>query len=298
VEKVTEKHPLSGYKKDDNGVLWIWSYVGQARVKMGYKVKSLLHYEQSSYQQISIVDTKWYGKMLVLDGTPQISTGEGFIYNEMISHVPIITHSNPKKVAMIGGGDCGPAREAMKYDGIQQIDVVEIDPKVTEICRTWLTPASCYDGETRLNMIHRDGIDWIQEQKGVYDVLIIDRPDPVGPGKKLFQPDFYQYVYNSLKDDGVVVFQSGSPYYNTSTLQGTFKNLKELFPIVRTYLVTIPLFPCGIWSFTIASKKMDPLQADLTKLQHTDTQYIDPEIFRASFVLPKYIKEIVDGKDS
>lgn len=100
---------------------------------------------------------------------------------------------------MIGGGDCGPAREAMKYDGIQQIDVVEIDPKVTEICRTWLTPASCYDGETRLNMIHRDGIDWIQEQKGVYDVLIIDRPDPVGPGKNYFNLIFINMSTTALR---------------------------------------------------------------------------------------------------
>lgn len=292
---MNDRDSLTGYKKDDS-VLWLWSYVAKARLKTGYKIKALLHYEQSPFQEISIVDTKGFGKMLVLDGVPQGSTKDGFIYNEMISHVPIVTHPDPKKVAMIGGGDCGHAREAMKYAGIEQIDVVEIDQRVTEVCRQWLTPSSYYENDQRLRMIHRNGLDWIQEQKGSYDVLMIDRPDPVGPGTELFKPSFYQYVHDCLTDAGIAVFQSGSPYYNISTLKGTVENLRELFPIVRTYLVAVPIFPCGIWSFTIASKKWDPLQADLNRLQHKDTQYIDPEVFLASFVLPKYVKKLVDGE--
>jgi spermidine synthase len=292
VKSMADRNSLTGYKKDDQGVLWLWNYVGKTRLKSGYKIKTLLHYEQSPFQEISIVDTKGFGRMLVLDGIPQVSTMEGFIYNEMISHIPIVTHPDPKKVAMIGGGDCGPAREAMKYAGIEQIDVVEIDQRVTELCRLWLTPSSHYD--QRVRMHHRDGLEWIQENKGNHDVLIIDRPDPVGPGAKLFKPDFYQHVFDCLSEDGIVVFQSGSPLNNTSTLKKTVQNARELFPIVRTYLATIPLFPSGIWSFTIASKKWDPLLADLNRLQHMDTQYIDPEIFLASFVLPKYVKKIVD----
>lgn len=291
---MSEQNSLSGYKRDEDGALWIRNYVARARIEMWYKIKTLLYYEQSPFQEISIVDTKGFGKMLVLDGTPQISMNEGFIYNEMISHIPIVTHPNPKKVAMIGGGDCGPAREAMKYAGIEQINVVEIDQRVTEACRKWLTPASYYENEPRLQMIHRDGMDWIQENKGNYDVLIIDRPDPVGPAVKLFKPDFYKYVYDCLTDEGIVAFQSGSPYYNVSTLQGTVKNLRERFPIVRTYLVNIPIFPCGVWSFTVASKKWDPLKADLNKLLDKDTQYIDSNVFLASFVLPKYVKKIVN----
>lgn len=289
-----EEDSLKGYYKDEDGVLWIGSYVTKLRAEMGYKINTLLHHEKSPFQEISIVDTKGFGKMLVLDGTPQISMNEGFIYNEMISHIPIVTHPDPKKVAMIGGGDCGPAREAMKYPGIEQIDVVEIDQQVTKVCRKWLTPDSYYENEPRLQMIHRDGMDWIQENKGNYDVLIIDRPDPEGPGAKLFKPQFYQYVYDCLPEDGVVVFQSGSPFYNVSTLQRTVKNLRKLFPIVHTYLMAIPLFPCGIWSFTVASKKWDPLKANLDRLQDKDTKYINADLFLASFFLPNYIKKIVE----
>jgi spermidine synthase len=291
---MSERKSLYGFKKDDYGVLWIANYVSNAKIKINYKIKDLLHYEKSPYQQISVVDTVAYGRMLVLDGTPQISTNDGFIYNEMISHIPIVTHPNPRKVAMIGGGDCGNARETMKYEGIEQIHVVEIDERVTEICRKWLTPANLYENDKRFKMIHRDGYEWIQEQKGNYDVLMIDRPDPVGPGKKLFNQDFYEYVFDALSDEGVVAFQSGSPFYNQLTLQRTVKNLRRLFPIVRTYLMSIPLYPCGIWSFTIASKKHDPLLADRSKLKHKDTKYITPEIFLASFTLPKYIENLLE----
>ena len=290
---MTKERSLYGFHKED-GTVWIRNFVGNVRIEQWYKIQSLLQYEKSQYQEISIVESKGFGRMLVLDGTPQISMKEGFIYNEMISHIPLVTHPNPKKVAMIGGGDCGPARETMKYREVEQIDVVELDPKVTELCRKWLTPASVYDNETRLTMIHEDGYDWIQRQKGRYDVLIIDRPDPVGPGAKLFTVEFYQSVFDSLTDDGVVVFQSGSPYYNISTLQRTVKNAKKLFPIVYPYLFTIPLFPCGIWSFTLASKKWEPLKADRSRLQDENTQYIDADVYQSAFVLPKYVKKLIE----
>lgn len=290
---MTEKRRPRKYKEDDDGVLWISNYVGNARLTTAYKVKDLLHFETSPFQEISVVETKGFGRMLVLDGIPQVSTGDGFIYNEMISHIPIVTHPNPKKVAMIGGGDCSHVREVMKYSQVEKIDVVEIDEQVTNVCYNWLTPSSYYEQDKRFQMIHEDGLKWIQQHSG-YDVLMIDRPDPVGPGRALFQADFYKHVYNCLTDDGVAVFQSGSPFYNVSTLRKTVQNLKQLFPIVRTYLVTIPLFPCGIWSFTIASKKCDPLQADLTRLQTNDTKYVNEDIFMSSFILPNYVKKIIE----
>ena len=290
---MSDNGTFHGFRKDSNHVLWIENYVGKARMKVSYKIKSLLYYEQSAFQEISIVETKGFGKMLVLDGIPQVSTNEGFIYNEMISHIPLVTHPDPRNIAMIGGGDCGHAREAMKYKSIEKIDVVEIDERVTSVCRTWLTPETEFETDKQFQVLHEDGYEWIQNQKNAYDVLMIDRPDPVGPGKKLFNSDFYQYVYDALSDDGVVTFQSGSPFYNVSILEKTGQQLKKLFPIVRTYIVSIPLFPCGIWSFTIASKKADPLQADLTKLMCNDTKYINPEIFLSSFSLPTYIKELL-----
>ncbi|MDR6554995.1 polyamine aminopropyltransferase [Paenibacillus qinlingensis] len=290
------KSSLTGYYKETNEELWLWDDIPELDMEVGYKVEALLYYEQSPFQEISIVDTKGFGRMLVLDGTPQVTTKDGFIYNEMITHIAMTTHNEPKRVAMIGGGDCGPSREALKYESVGQIDVVEIDQRVVDVCRAWMTKEGSHEREGCIRMIYRDGYKWIQEQKKNLDVLLVDRSDPYGPATSLYKQQFYQYVYNSLTDDGIVVFQSGSPYYNQSIFRNTVQSLSKLFPIVHPYLCTIPTFPGGIWSFVIASKKWDPLEADLSHLQWQDTKYIDPETFKASFVLPSYIKNILHGK--
>lgn len=287
-----KKDSLTGYYKETNEELWLWDDLPELDMEVGYKVDALLHYEQSPFQEISIVDTKGFGRMLVLDGTPQVTTKDGFIYNEMITHIAMTTHHEPKHIAMIGGGDCGPAREALSYESVQHIDVVEIDQRVVEVCRAWMTKGASLEQDGRVQMIYKDGYKWIKEQKGIYDVLLVDRSDPYGPATSLYKQQFYQYVYDSLKDDGIVVFQSGSPYYNSNILRNTVRSLKKLFPIVLTYSCTIPTFPGGVWSFTIASKKWDPQQADLNRLQWQGTNYINPEIFRSSFILPNYIKSI------
>lgn len=281
---------LTGFQKENNEDVWLWDDLPELDMEVGYKVKALLHYEQSPFQEISIVETKGFGRMLVLDGTPQVTSKDGFIYNEMITHIAMTTHPEPKRVAMIGGGDCGPAREAVKYGSVQQIEVVEIDERVVEVCRTWLTKESDSD---KIQTTYKDGYAWIQGQKNKWDVLLVDRSDPYGPAVSLYKPQFYQNVYESLSKEGIAVFQSGSPFYGLSSLSKTINNLKKYFPIVHTYLCTIPSFPGGIWSFTIASKKWDPLAADLSRLQWQTAKYINPEIFRASFVLPTYMKQIL-----
>lgn len=291
-----KKSSLTGYYKETNEELWLWDDIPELDMEVGYKVKALLYYEQSPFQEISIVETKGFGRMLVLDGTPQVTTKDGFIYNEMITHIAMTTHREPKQVAMIGGGDCGPAREALMYSSVEQIDVVEIDPRVIEVCKTWMTKETEHNRSGLISTVLKDGYKWIQGQKNKYDVLLVDRSDPYGPAISLYKQQFYQYVYDSLTDEGIVVFQSGSPYYNSNTLIKTNSNLKKLFPIVHTYLCSIPSFPGGIWSFTIASKKWDPLEADLNGLQWQEAKYINPEIFQASFVLPNYIKRKLEEK--
>lgn len=291
-----KKHSLTGFYKETNEELWLWDDLPELELEVGYKVQELLHYEQSPFQQISIVETAGFGRMLVLDGTPQVTAKDGFIYNEMITHIAMATHPEPKTVAMIGGGDCGPAREALKYGSVQQIDVVEIDPRVIEVCRKWMTPEADHERSSLIQTVLKDGYQWIQGHKNKYDVLLVDRSDPYGPAVSLYKQQFYQYVYDSLSEQGIAVFQSGSPFYNSGILNKTISSLKKQFPIVRTYLCTIPSFPGGIWSFTVASKKQDPLEADLNRLQCQDAKYITPEIFRASFVLPKYIKQALGEK--
>ncbi|NIK69050.1 polyamine aminopropyltransferase [Paenibacillus sp. BK720] len=286
-----KRKSLTGFQIESNEDVWLWDDLPELEMEVGYKVKALLHYEQSPFQEISIVETKGFGRMLVLDGTPQVSSKDGFIYNEMITHIAMTTHPEPKYVAMIGGGDCGPAREAVKYGSVQQVEVVEIDERVTEVCKAWMTKEPDSD---KIRMTHKDGATWIQGQKKKWDVLLVDRSDPYGPAVSLYKPQFYQNVYESLAKDGIAVFQSGSPYYNLGSLSKTINNLGKYFPIVHAYLCSIPSFPGGIWSFVVASKTWDPLAADLNRLQWQNAKYINPEIFKTSFVLPQYIKQIIE----
>ncbi|CAH0121397.1 MULTISPECIES: polyamine aminopropyltransferase [unclassified Paenibacillus] len=288
------KKALTGYEKDDSEALWLWDDMPELEMEIGYKVESLLHFASSPYQEISIVETKAFGRMLVLDGTPQITEKDGFIYNEMITHIALATHQQPERIAIIGGGDCGPAREALKYCDVRQIDVVEIDPQVIEACRTWLTGTKPDD---RISIVYNDGYPWMRKRKKrSYDVILVDRSDPYGPATSLYKQRFYEYVYEALDDDGIAVFQSGSPFYDPNTVRSTFRHLNKLFPVVRPYLCVIPMFPGGVWCFMLASKQWDPLQANLERLQWRETKYVNPDVFRSSFVLPNYVQRIVSMK--
>ncbi|GAB6171007.1 polyamine aminopropyltransferase [Paradesulfitobacterium aromaticivorans] len=292
---MVEKYSLTGYEKDDDH-LWLWDDVPEKGFELGYKVEELLHYEKSEYQEISIAASSGFGKMLVLDGIPQYTTKDGYIYNEMLTHVPLTTHPHPKKIAIIGGGNCGAAREAIKYDAMEELNIVEIDKRVVEVSNMWLSKTEIWKEDKRVNIIYRNGAEWIKEQKAIYDILLLDRSDPYGPSIGLYKETFYKNIFNSLKNDGLMVCQSESPYFYLDILTNTINILRTIFPIVLVYLATIPSFPGGIWSFTLASKKWSPLTADLSRLKCEDSQYINQQLFTSCFQLPNYLLKALDIK--
>ncbi len=258
-------------------------------MKLYYKVKEILSTRQSPFQQVNIIESFDFGRCLVLDGVIQTTEMDGYIYNEMISHIPVITHPDPQKILVIGGGDCGVANELIKYDGIKEIDMVEIDQVVVEECIDKLTKVSGnVSNDNRVNLIFADGIKFVKDKKDVYDVAIIDSSDPVGPAEGLISEEFYTDLKNILKEDGVLVCQSQSPVFNKEMVKSIRSSLKSIFPIVRTYKAVIPSYPGGMWSFTLASFKHDPLEANLARLV-SNTQYINKEIFQSSFSLPNFM---------
>ncbi|MCQ6562463.1 polyamine aminopropyltransferase [Paenibacillus mendelii] len=283
---------LIGYEKEGSE-LWLWDDLPELHMEAGYRIDRLLHYERSPYQEISVAETAAFGRMLVLDGVPQVTEKDGYIYNEMITHLAMVTHPHPRHVAMIGGGDCGPAREAAKYTEVERIDVVEIDARVSEVCRLWLNrdPSERADSLTHLH--HADGAKWIRKPPVPIDVLLIDRSDPYGPSAALYTKAFYKSVYDSLSADGITVFQSGSPFFDMKGLRITTQRLRSLFPVVRTYWTAIPSFPGGMWSFTLASKGTDPLLGCMDRLP-TDTRYVNKAIIPAAFELPNFIQSALD----
>ncbi|NLP44969.1 MAG: polyamine aminopropyltransferase [Peptococcaceae bacterium] len=258
-------------------------------LKLYYRVKEILANRQSPFQQVNIIDTYDFGRCLVLDGVMQTTELDGYIYNEMISHVPVVCHPNPKKVLVIGGGDCGVVNELAKYAELEQIDMVEIDRVVVEECLDKLTGIAGKAAEDkRINFLFEDGVKHVQNKKDFYDIAIVDSSDPIGPAVELFSEEFYFNLKNALKKDGLMVCQSQSPIFNKDILKKTRENLKKHFPLVITYKTVVPSYPGGMWSFTLASLKYHPAEANYRRLS-SDTKFINRDIFQSSMHLPNFM---------
>lgn len=260
------------------------------------KITETLHSEKSEYQQIDVIQTKQFGRMLLLDGMVMTTDVDEFVYHEMITHVALNTHPNPKKVLVVGGGDGGTIREIVKHDSVEQAVLAEIDGRVIETCKIHFPQISKeLSGNPRVSVQVIDGVKHIQENKGVYDVIVVDSTDPVGPAVGLFEKGFYQGIYEALKPDGIMVAQTESPWFNRDLIKRVFRDLQSIFPITRLYTASIPTYPSGLWSFTIASKQYDPLEVDPSTIKDLDTKYYTPELHHAVFKLPKFVQELTRG---
>lgn len=258
------------------------------------KVTKTIYTTKTKYQDLAILETKQFGKMLVLDGAVQTTIADEFCYHELIAHVPLFTHPNPKKVAVIGGGDGGVIREILKHDEVEKAYLIEIDQEVIEASKKYLPEISCALDDKRAEVIITDGIKFVSEHKNMFDVIIVDSTDPVGPAVGLFESNFYQAVYECLKEDGLFVAQTESPFYDQELIRNVFHSIKSIFPITRLYLGFIPTYPSGLWSFTMGSKKYDPLETDISKIKRIDTKYYNPELHKALFALPTFVQKIIE----
>ncbi|CCJ34238.1 MULTISPECIES: polyamine aminopropyltransferase [Caloramator] len=260
---------------------------------MTYKVKETLVRKKTQYQDLAIVDTDVFGRMLVLDGIVQTTIKDEFVYHEMITHIPLFTHPNPKKVLVVGGGDGGAIREILKHPSVEKAVLCEIDGDVIEECKKYLPEISCALDDPRCEIFVGDGIQYVKEHKNEFDVIIVDSTDPFSIAEGLFGGNFYKDIYNALTEDGIFVAQTETPFYLPETVKKVFNDARNIFPVTKLFMAAIPTYPGGYWSFTIGSKKYDPTQVDTTKIPELDTKYYTPEIHKACFVLPKYIQELV-----
>ncbi|MBA4541435.1 polyamine aminopropyltransferase [Thermoactinomyces daqus] len=256
-------------------------------MKISYRIKDIIFAAPSDFQHVMILDSYDFGRMLVLDGVVQTTSLDGHIYNEMITHVPLSIHPDPKRVLIIGGGDCGAAHEAAKYSGVERIDMVEIDEMVVRVCKEHLQDVSGNLSDPRVHFIYNDGIEYIKQHKNAYDVIIVDSSDPIGPAKQLFERSFYENIREALKEDGLMVCQSQSPLFHREVMKQTVHHIEELFPISKIYIATVPTYPGGFWSFTIGSKKYKDL---VVKNFDKETKYVNESILRSCFDLPEFLR--------
>lgn len=268
-------------------------------VKLAIRVDYQVFSAQSEIQRIDVLESKEFGKILVVDGDLMLTEKDEFIYHEMISHVPMAVHPQVEKILVIGGGDGGAVRELAKYDTVEQIDVVEADPLLVEVCRKYFPQMACSLNDPRVHIYHEDGLRFIRSKSDEYDLIIIDSPNPFGAGEGLFTKEFYGNCFNALHEDGIMINQHESPFYKEEAFQcqRMHKRIIESFPISRIYQAHIPSYPSGHWLFGFASKRYHPIH-DMDgiqwKLRGIQTKYYLPRLHAGVFALPAYVEELVE----
>ncbi|MGI5905806.1 MAG: polyamine aminopropyltransferase [Candidatus Pararuminococcus gallinarum] len=267
-------------------------------VKFSIRVDRQLYSAQSEFQRIDVFDSQEFGRFLTLDGYMMLTEKDEFIYHEMMTHVPMAVHPDVKRVLVIGAGDGGVIRELTCYPTIEQIDLVEIDELVVEVCKKYLPQTACRLDDPRLHIYYEDGLRYIRRCEDLYDLIIVDSTDPFGPGEGLFTKEFYGNCFKALHEDGIMVNQHESPFYenDAAAMERAHKRIVESFPISRVYQAHIPTYPSGHWLFGFASKKYHPvhdLRAAAWNLLGLGTRYYNTRLHVGAFALPSYVEEML-----
>ena len=278
--------------------LW-FSEFHTKNVKLSIKVDKQLYSGQSDFQRIDVFESEEFGRFLTLDGYMMLTEKDEFIYHEMIVHVPMAVNPDIKNVLVIGAGDGGVIRELARYNTIENIDMVEIDEQVVEVCKKYLPKTACAFDDKRVHLYIQDGLKYIRKCENQYDLIIVDSTDPFGPGEGLFTKEFYGNCYKALNESGIMVNQHESPFYHDDAIamQRAHKRIVESFPISKVYQVHIPTYPSGHWLFGFASKKFHPIR-DMDEARWNalglTTRYYNSELHRGAFALPNYVEDLLE----
>lgn len=274
-----------------------WADQGAA---ISLKIRDKVHDEQSQYQRIEIYETETFGTLMTLDGLVMVTDRDNFIYHEMMSHPALFTHAKPRRVLVIGGGDCGTLREVLKHDTVELAEQVELDERVTRVAEKFFPDLCESNNDPRARLHFADGIEWVAKAKpGTYDVIIIDSTDPVGPAAGLFSETFYRNCLNALAKGGIVVGQSESPLFHAGLIASVHRALRTAgFKDVATMNFPQCTYPSGWWSATLASK-----DGSLSAFRESDagskkfsTRYYNEAIHAAARVSPQFLQEKLSSK--
>lgn len=261
------------------------------------KIKEVLFSDNSPFQKVEIIDTdSTLGKILTLDDLMMTTEGDEYFYHEMITHIPMMNHKEPKSVLVIGGGDGGTVREVLKHDTVEKVVLCEIDGMVIDACKKYLPTIACGLDNPKVEILVEDAIEYIKDKENEFDIVLIDSTDPMGPGEGLFTEEFYTNVKKSLKKGGIVAAQSESPVVNKEEIKKMYTLLKKVFPITSTFTSPIPTYPGGYWAWAFCSEDVEPLSYIDEKRCEVITKsckIYNKEYHLARFALPNFLKEML-----
>ncbi len=257
------------------------------------KVKEKLHEEQSPFQKIEIYATEHWGNLMVLDGCYMVTGLDNFVYHEMMSHPALYSHAAPRRVAIIGGGDCGTLREVLKHEVVEQVTQIDIDERVTRVSEIYFPELCASNSDPRADLKFIDGIQWIADQPaGSLDLIIVDSTDPVGPGVVLYTVEFFRHCWRALGAGGLLVQQSESPLVHTDGIILPMRErMREAgFTDTKTLQFPQPIYPTGWWSATLASKdgQVEFRRAADAEQRCVPTEYYTADVHRGALAMPAF----------
>ena len=276
----------------------IFRYEISPHVWVELECTGTLHFSRSSFQKIEVVESLDFGRMLVLDDVINLTERDEHIYHEMLGHIPLFSHPNPRKVFVVGGGDGGTAREVLKHEVVESIQLVEIDKEVISVSKEYFPAMALALEHPKVNVLVMDAIQYLQKTQEKFDIILIDATDPVmEQSGGLFTVPFFRDCLNVLEDNGILAAQVGDVIFEPGVVLKVFDSLKEVFPVARMYLAPIPSYALVPYCFAFCSKTIEAERGlGLSRFEKgLQTRYYNPQIHQAAFALPEDLRRDFEG---
>ena len=270
---------------------WFYEHYRDASA-IGIHTTALVHEERSEFQSIKVFDTVAHGRLLTLDDMVMLTELDEFVYHEMLIHVPVCTHPSPRQVLVVGGGDGGCVREALKHPTVERVVQCEIDERVTRVCQEFVPSVAGAVDDPRCELVFTDAVQYVRDNPGVFDVIAVDSTEPIGPAEALFGKAFFEDVKAALRPGGIVTAQAESPFYAPEVLKGLFGAVRPTYAHVHGYVAGIPTYPGGLWTFLFASDERRPTEVDLARATALEGRYYGPPVAAGAFQLPQFVAEL------
>ena len=265
-----------------------------APIQYVYDVEKILHKSQSEFQEIMVIENPHFGKMLILDGVVQITERDELFYHEMLVHIAMHAHPNPRNVIVIGGGDGGTVREVLRHDSVEKVYFIEIDEEVINVSKKYFPSVACGVDDKRVEIKCMDGAEFVKGRDEDIDVVIVDSTDIIGFAKSLFTVEFFKSVKDSLTEEGMFVTLSESLHFHKDIVIDVQEAMKLIFPIVDLYTAPIATYAGNWWTFSAASKKHD--MRKMRREFKIATRYYSDEIHHQAFLPPKMYEKLMQRK--
>ena len=288
---MTLTHPLvqDGWFHEKSATMWPGQH-------FSLQVEEILYAGKSQYQDVLVFRSSTYGNVLVLDGAIQATERDEFSYQEMITNLAMMSHPNPRKVLVIGGGDGGVLREVLKHDCVESATLCDIDADVPKVSRLYLKDMASGLDHPKATVHIGDGFKFLDDYKDTFDVIVTDSSDPEGPAESLFQKPYFQLLHDALREGGVITTQAECQWLHKKVITDLYATCRSIFPNVRYAFTTIPSYPSGQIGFMVCSRDKDakldtPLRQWSTQEEVEKCRYYNKEVHSAAFVLPTFMRQ-------